>query len=399
MEYKFDKYRHEVLPNSDEIKEARKGRKTVAMVGMASTSRHYAPFDDKSIPIWALNESATPRFDFLKRVTRIYQLHPEWDFRRPYNHNFEDYPNWLKKRHPFEIIMQDVFPDIPSSKKYPFDEVMQMFGNEACYFTSSMPYLIAHALYEGYDRIELYGFEMAANEEYANQKPCGEFWLGIAIGRGCQVYLPPGCALLGKQMMLYGYEMTRGINPMHVEIRERAFTSGKAQLAGKMAEAQGKKKALIDEHKVYVNQFKMAIAQIDEKMKTASEAEKVDLSGKRAFLVSDNQKEYSEFSAKVVALDNEMGEIASRINAVTGSLLEVTNEKNSLQGHLGKWIDPVEDKDLPLIRRMETAPTESNPGIIMDPNEMQVKTVSEMKFKMPPQPPPIARRHRHKKKR
>ncbi len=149
----FDELRKTPLPDSDEVKLAREGKKTVAFVGMASTSRHLAPFDNKDIPIWALNESATPRFDFLKRCDRIYQMHQEWDFLRWNNHNYEEYRKWLKERHDLEIFMQDDIAKqgtYPSAKPYPLKEIMETFGATALYFTSSVCYLIAHALYEEY---------------------------------------------------------------------------------------------------------------------------------------------------------------------------------------------------------------------------------------------------------
>lgn len=366
MEYPFDKYRTTEIPNSDEIKQKRKGKKTVAMVGMANTSRHLAPYDDLSIPIWALNESATPRFDYLKRCDRIYQLHPEWDWSRPYNHNYEKYPEWLKEKHGnMEIVMQEKYEQVPNAVKYPFDEIVAKFGGEAMYFTSSMPYLVAHALYENYTRIELYGFEMAANEEYANQKPCAEFWLGVAIGRGCEVYVPPGNPLLGKTMQLYGYEMAPGILPMHIEIRKRAYITDQQRASKEMAEHEGQKK------------------QILEKIKT----------------ITDDAAKRVEWK-KVTELDNKLSWDVARLNVVNGLLYETTIEENSLSGHLQQW-HSVYDKNMPMIVGVRTTPALTSPVIL--PQEM-LRLRVDGKEEKPKQDPraALARvqgRHRHKKRK
>jgi hypothetical protein len=38
------------------------------------------------------------------------------------------------------------------------------------YFTSTLAYEIAYALHLGFERIELYGFEMSSGDEYIEQK-------------------------------------------------------------------------------------------------------------------------------------------------------------------------------------------------------------------------------------
>jgi len=323
----FNEWRKTVLPGSDELKQARVGKKTVAMVGMASTSRHLAPYDNETIPIWALNESATPRFDYLKRVNRIYQLHPEWDFTRPGNHNYEDYPKWIRERHPFEIMMQEQNGRFPSGVRYPIEDIVARFGPEALYFTSSAPYMIAHALLEEYNRIEMYGFEMAANEEYANQKPCAEFWLGVAIGCGCEVYLPPGNPLLGKEMQLYGYEMTPGINPMHVELRKMAIRQQTAEQERLKAEEEGKKKDLIA----------------------------------RIKLLPDNEK--LPLIKEVGAIDQELSLIVARYNFCSGVMSEIRNEENSLNGHLAKFED-VRSRKAAILHAVRDTPAEVPPAVI-----------------------------------
>jgi hypothetical protein len=321
----FNEWRKTALPNSEEVKQARVGKKTVAMVGMATTSRHLAPYDDETIPIWALNESATPRFDYLKRITRIYQLHPEWDFTRPGNHNYEDYPKWIREKHPFEIMMQEREDKYPSSVKFPMEEIIARFGNESLYFTSTAPYMIAHALLEGYNRIEMYGFEMAADEEYSNQKPCAEFWLGVAIGCGCEIYLPPGNPLLGKEMQLYGYEMTPGIIPMHVELRKNAIRQQLKEQETLKSEAEGKKKDL---------QARLKAA--------ATDSEKVGL------------------LKAITGLDNDISLYVGRINFCSGVMSEIRNEENSLNGHLARFED-VRSRKAMIMHGIRNAPAITKP--------------------------------------
>jgi hypothetical protein len=236
------------------LKKQREGKKTVAICGMAVTSRDKAPWNDKEVDIWVLNESHA--HNYIKRLSRIFQLHPEWDYMRRGNFNDPFYPEFLQnlpwsendieqlkntntyktmprgwpkpkageKRRPddLEIVLLEPSDKVKAKQTiFPFKEIMDSWKNNKNmrYFTSSAPFMIALAIHEGYERIEIYGFEMSSREEYAYQKPCMEFWLGVAMGKDIEVYLPPGCALLGETTKLYGYDKTPGYTAMHAEIR------------------------------------------------------------------------------------------------------------------------------------------------------------------------------------
>ncbi len=177
----------------------RTGKNTVAMVGFAVTSRDQAPWDDMDTEIWGLNEAATQ--PWMKRWDRWFQLHPEENFNRTTNTNDPDHPLWLRKSHDKPIYLQDKFDYIPDSVRYPIEEIVREYGN---YLTSSFSYMIALAMLEGFERIELYGFEMGTLTEYHFQKAGAEYLIGMALGMGIEVYIPENCSLCTGKM--YGYE-------------------------------------------------------------------------------------------------------------------------------------------------------------------------------------------------
>ena len=128
---------------------------------MSVRHRDLAPFDDEDVEIWALNESQSDRFDFVKRCTRHFQLHPFWNCMRPDNQNDPHHPDWLRREHPFPIYMQDTegeYKEIPSAKKYPLEEIEawvqeQMPGRKDYpslkwdvqhwqYYTNTFPYML-----------------------------------------------------------------------------------------------------------------------------------------------------------------------------------------------------------------------------------------------------------------
>jgi len=145
-------------------------------------------------------------------------MHPEHDFTRDIDDHrahergfLKGHYDWLRKNHDRPIYMLFDYPEIPNCSVYPLGDVSEQFfsnlrvGKKGLqYFSSSFAYMVALALHEDFDRIEVYGFEMSADDEYAPQKAGAEFWLGVLTGMGKELYLPPDSQLLWGP--LYGYQ-------------------------------------------------------------------------------------------------------------------------------------------------------------------------------------------------
>jgi hypothetical protein len=236
-----------VLPTQDpdtaaKLRKLRKGKKTVAMVGLAATSCSLAPFDDPDCEIWGLNEAHA--FPWMLRWDRWFQIHATESWKRYIaKRDVRGHFDWLKKEYVAEfpretankslrsrllrklgerkhtahqqaqelkpIYMQYWHPQVPGSIGYPLHEVTaECFKNfrrgdeKVKYFTSTIAYMMGIALLENFERIEIYGFELADEIEYVMQKACAEFWIGMALGRGIEVYTPPGNQILHSE--LYG---------------------------------------------------------------------------------------------------------------------------------------------------------------------------------------------------
>lgn len=69
---------------------------------------------------------------------------------------------------------------------YPVRQVVERFG--VAYFTSTMAWQIAYALYLGVRKITLHRvFALPASMDYFEQKPCLDFWAGVALGLGVKL--------------------------------------------------------------------------------------------------------------------------------------------------------------------------------------------------------------------
>lgn len=214
------------LPSQDaetatKLHKLRSGKKTVALVGLSPSSCSLAPFEDDEVEIWCLNEAHD--FPWLLRATRWFQLHPRESFMREVAvRNVRGHYDWLKDEHGFLIYMQFQHEDVPDSVEYPLLDMLDEFfgktrkGDEKVkYFTSTFAYMVALAISEGFERIEVYGFEMTNEEEWSAQKSCAEFWLGVIIGRKLELLLPEDSRLLWGP--LYGYE---GQGPKNLSVAD-----------------------------------------------------------------------------------------------------------------------------------------------------------------------------------
>ena len=191
--------------------------KTLAIVGYSPTTRNQAPFDNQDITIAGLNEEHV--FDWFARKTgnlTWFQLHPRESFTRESNSGDPKHWEWLQKKHPFPIYMQQKWDDIPSGKKYPLEKVYARFGN---YFTNTLTFIMAWAVLEEYERLELYGFDMASDTEYKHQRPNACYWIGMCRGMGIDVYIPPESKLLrGYARYAYDDVMLGARQEMEIQI-------------------------------------------------------------------------------------------------------------------------------------------------------------------------------------
>ena len=187
-----------------------KGYKKVAIVGCAD-SRDQAPYDDPSFEIWGVNNLFL-QLDVTPFANRMRWFEPHtftFDglfFRRRGKKDFRGTPvvQYMTGLAQLgcPVYMQRPWPQIPNAVEFPIEKAIKQFGR---YFTNTISYELALAIMLGFEEIHIYGVDMAVAEEFMNQRPSVEFFVGIAVGMGKKVYIPPEADLL-KTRFLYGYE-------------------------------------------------------------------------------------------------------------------------------------------------------------------------------------------------
>lgn len=185
----------------------------VALLGGAEETRGGIA-DSKADEIWTLNWSYL--YDYVPRIDRLFEMHPVWLYA------FTDKEEWAKpRRHwrwlqteprSYPVYMLEHLPQVINCVRYPIEDVTErLFGDllrrggiVQDFYSSSFDYMMALAIYEGWDVIELYGFEMGSVTEYRYQREGAAFFVGQAVARGIQVEMPRKSVLLRARR--YGYE-------------------------------------------------------------------------------------------------------------------------------------------------------------------------------------------------
>lgn len=75
---------------------------------------------------------------------------------------------------------------------FPMNEIMARFPST--FYSNTIAYMIAMAIYQRYDTIYLYGIDMMTNSTYIQEKGGVEFWMGVALGQGIEVVNTVGSA-------------------------------------------------------------------------------------------------------------------------------------------------------------------------------------------------------------
>ena len=196
--------------------------KTVRIYGMAPNLRQTPIPPKDGTEVWLSNWhkgylQRLPRA--LTEWTRYFNMHSK-------RHQLKKYPaghKWYQDHaHKGRIVLRDPDPDITPSEVFPGPELQAHFstdnGKPQRYFTCSACWFIALAIYEGFERIELWGFEVRATKPaYSYERPCIAYWIREAEARGITVWTPPEMIRPTPEETgdpntytgpLYGYETT-----------------------------------------------------------------------------------------------------------------------------------------------------------------------------------------------
>lgn len=166
--------------------------KELIIAGLGET-RNQCPYDS-GIELWSVNNA----YDFLnvKQIDKLFVVDEINDLEFDY----------IKLSHQKCIVSSIPYPDHPEwpIEIYPIREILDHFQTR--FFASAIAYMMALAIYQGYERIYFFGIDHLTTDAYVIEKGCVEFWMGWARGMGVEVVVPIESAT-GKTLdnRMYGY--------------------------------------------------------------------------------------------------------------------------------------------------------------------------------------------------
>lgn len=169
----------------------------LAVLGTAPTLGA-APWENDEFEIWGVAQCAT--FPAFKRGDILFELH-----QRAYwgDENVRSRLNAWGGR----LVMHEHYEDVPKSERFPKDTILGMYRP---YHRTSITFMLALA-YHSFKvtgkpwHVGLFGIHMEdVQEEYAEQRPCCEYWLGRMEDAGMDIFIAGGAVLAAP--FIYGYE-------------------------------------------------------------------------------------------------------------------------------------------------------------------------------------------------
>ena len=206
------------MAETTKSRKAKAGPRTVYIVGFAP-SWEETPWGEPNAAYWGMNDLHSVKDAAEKSWTRWYQLH---DIDEHHPKNAAEHIGWLNAQD-FEVVMFDRHVDerVTNAVSYPQVEITDQFGS---YFTNSVSWMIADAIAQGFEKISVWGVDMAQDSEYGHQRPSCEYFLGVAQGLGIEVEIAPTSDLLASPF-LYGAEdggpMRKKFDARYKELTER----------------------------------------------------------------------------------------------------------------------------------------------------------------------------------
>ena len=147
----------------------------IIILGKAMTGKE-CPFD--SDEVWGVNNVADQPEYAGKKIHKLFAF----DILE------KGYTDGMKKNAP--ICSWQDYGDI----KYPLEEVKERFKTE--YFTNTVSYMLAYAIFIGVKKIGIYGVDVAFGAPYAQENRGCEYWIGRAVEAGIEVVAPEQSQLM-----------------------------------------------------------------------------------------------------------------------------------------------------------------------------------------------------------
>ena len=168
--------------------------RTVRIYGTARNVRESPAEVPPGVEVWLANSPTTVKLRCPRSITqwtRWFNLHSRKHMEGTYPAGFHYLKTGADGR---PVYLLKKWADVPTSVAFPRERIQAEFATAKGpnrYFTCSICWLIAFAILEGFERIELWGFELRDTKPgsaFAYERPCFAYWVQMARDRGVAVW-------------------------------------------------------------------------------------------------------------------------------------------------------------------------------------------------------------------
>jgi len=178
-------------------------RNKVLLLGTVERTLRLAPIGDPAYEVWGLNNMFSN--EYLRDADGKLLAHAWFDLHEWVAQSASDIQGIESCPVPIYLCGDDA-DRVPNGIRYPIDEVRAALPFAEDYYTCTFAYQIALALCLGYQTIGLYGIELAWGREGLIEKPCVEYWIGVAQARGVTIEKPAESVLCNHAGLHYGFD-------------------------------------------------------------------------------------------------------------------------------------------------------------------------------------------------
>jgi hypothetical protein len=207
--------------------------------------------------------------------------------------------------------------EIPSSVKFPKEELIEKYRKyipESDYFyaTNSIVWMILLGIDMGYEQIDLYGVHLECDQEWAFERPCVEFWMGFAAGRGIKIDVAKAADVCRGSHM-YGYA--------EVEVQRKKILSRIEGFQTRLSDMNRQRTIMTQQMVNMEGELRLNADQREEMIRKQEELIKSEVG-----IIAEKGKDgYNEIVMQKIKdnlqkMHNEIYELDKKINAVNGAL-------------------------------------------------------------------------------
>jgi hypothetical protein len=205
----------------------------VALIGSAPSSVKAAPYHD---PRWRMYGCSPGAYGVAARIDEWFELHA-WEPGMPWFS--PEYVQWMTNLPKIgRTLWTGGQTPVEGAKVFDHQGVLDEFDPHRWFCTSSLFWMMGHAIQQGAKKIGLWGVDMAATEEYEMQRAGIHFLTYIARSRGIEVGVPMESDLFTPRFRYGIDEWTHSFRKTRARMAELTSRRAQSEAEHKAKEAE-----------------------------------------------------------------------------------------------------------------------------------------------------------------